>query len=81
MRQSLQIVPTTSGLAEVDRLLTYIRESVVDSENKPITPPEVLSVANHLIRQRIWDDPCLQQRLQDILDDLRFRPNGARSLL
>ena len=73
MRQSLQIVPTTSGLAEVDRLLTYIRESAVDSESRPITPPEVLSVANHLIRQRIWDDPGLKQWLQEVLDELRFR--------
>ena len=73
MRQSPQIVPTTSGLTEVDRLLTYIRESVVDSENKPITPSEVLLVANRLIRQRIWDDPGLKQRLQEILDDLRYR--------
>ena len=73
MSQSLQIVATTSGLTEVDRLLTYIRESVTDSENRPITPPEVLAVANQLIRQRIWDDPGLKQRLQEVLDDLRFR--------
>jgi hypothetical protein len=73
MRQSLKIVPTTSGLTEVDRLLTYIRESATDSENTPITPPEISVVANHLIRQRIWDDPGLEQRLQEILDELRFR--------
>jgi hypothetical protein len=42
MKQSLQIVPTTSGLTEVDRLLTYIRESAMDSENRSITPPEFL---------------------------------------
>jgi hypothetical protein len=73
MRQSIKIAPTTSALSEVERLLTYIRESVVDSENSPITPQEVPVVANHLIRQRIWDDPCLKQRLQEALDDLRFR--------
>ncbi len=73
MRQLLQIVPTTSGLTEVDRLLTYIRESVVDSENKPITRREVMAVANHLIRQQIWDDPGLKHRLREILDDLRCR--------
>ncbi len=73
MRPSLQIVPTTSGLTEVDRFLTYIRESVTDSEQTPITPQEVMAVANHIIRQRIWDDPGLKQRLQEVLDDLRFR--------
>jgi hypothetical protein len=73
MKQSLQIVPTTSGLTEVDRLLTYIRELVTDSERTPITPPEVMAVANHIICQRIWDDPGLDQRLQEVLDDLRFR--------
>jgi hypothetical protein len=73
MRQSMKVVPTTSALSEIDRFLTYIRESVVDSENSPITPQEVQTVANHLIRQRIWDDPCLKQRLQEALDELRFR--------
>lgn len=73
MRQSLKIVPAISGLSEVERLLTYIRESVVDSENMPITPQEVPMVVNSLIRQRIWDDPYLKQRLQEALDDLRFR--------
>jgi hypothetical protein len=52
---------------------TYIREAATDSENTPITSPEVSVVANHLIRQRIWDDPCLTQRLQEALDELRFR--------
>jgi hypothetical protein len=69
----MKIVPTASALSEIDRFLTFIRESVVDSENSPITLQEVQAVANHLIQQRIWDDPCLKQRLQEALDDLRFR--------
>ncbi|NET33341.1 MAG: hypothetical protein F6K19_15195 [Cyanothece sp. SIO1E1] len=60
-------------LTEVNRLLTHIQASVIDSEQTPIRPEEVPVIANLLIEQLIWQYPYLDQVLQELLDNLHFQ--------
>lgn len=57
---------------EIHRLLIYIEQNTSDSERSPIQPDEIPFVVNCLIQRLIWQHSCLDQVLQEILDDLRF---------
>lgn len=62
-----------SSLVEIDRLVHYIQHHAVDSEHTPIQPDETIEIVNQLIQQLVWRYPHLDQVLQELLDDLRFR--------
>lgn len=64
---------TTFSLTEVDRLLSHIQATAIDSEQASITPGEVPVIANAVVRRLVWGDPCLNQVIQEELDELRFR--------
>ncbi|BAU15924.1 hypothetical protein LEP3755_64900 (plasmid) [Leptolyngbya sp. NIES-3755] len=59
-------------LSEINRLLTYIEQTAIDSENTPIHASEILTVANSVIKRVVWRQENLQQIIQEALDDLRF---------
>ena len=61
------------NLSEVNQLIDYVRHHAVDSEQTPICSDEISIVTNRLIQQLIWNYPYLDQVLQEVLDDLRFR--------
>lgn len=64
---------TVYNLKEVSRLIAYIGQHTVDSEQTPICSDEIPTIVNQLIQQLIWKYPYLDQVLQELLDELRFR--------
>lgn len=72
MTQPLCTDHSSCSEIELDRLLTYIAENTQDSERSPIQANEIPAVVNCLIQRLIWQQPHLDQVLQEILDDLRF---------
>lgn len=72
------IVPGTNfefsanELSEVNRLLHYIEQTAIDSENTPIHATEIQIVADLVIERIVWRHSNLQQIIQEALDDLRF---------
>ncbi|GAP99756.1 hypothetical protein [Leptolyngbya sp. NIES-2104] len=58
--------------SEVEQLLNYIEQTAIDSESTPIAPDEVEIVTNLIIQRLVLQHPCLDQTIQEILDDLRF---------
>jgi hypothetical protein len=64
---------TTQSLAEVDRLLKHIQVTALDSEQTPIAAAEVPTIANAVVKRLVWGNPCLDQVVQEELDELRFR--------
>lgn len=73
MSQDFSRSTAPSNLSELNRLVAYIGQHSVDSEQVPITPEEIPIVTNQLLRQLIWNYPCLDELLQELLDELRFR--------
>jgi hypothetical protein len=63
---------TVSELKEVKRLLTYIQQTGIDSENTPIHLSEVPIVADLMIQTLVLQHPHLDQIIQETLDALRF---------
>ncbi|MGG6268993.1 hypothetical protein ACQ4M3_30675 [Leptolyngbya sp. AN03gr2] len=63
---------SANELDEVNRLLNYIKQTAIDSENTPIHDTEILIVANLVIKRIVWKQENLQQVIQEALDDLRF---------
>lgn len=63
---------TVSELKEVKRLLTYIQQTAIDSENTPIHLSEVPIVADLMIQTLVLRHPHLDQIIQETLDALRF---------
>lgn len=72
MTQKVHSYKSSCPVIEINRLLTYIGQNTIDSERSPIQPDEIPAVVNCLIQRLIWQQPCLDQVLQEILDDLRF---------
>lgn len=72
MTQKVHSHKSSCPAIEINRLLTYIGQNTIDSERSPIQPDEIPAVVNCLIQRLIWQQPCLDQVLQEILDDLRF---------
>jgi hypothetical protein len=62
----------TCSEIEINQLLTYIERRTSDSERSLIQADEIPVVVNRLFQRLIWQYPCLDQFLQEILDDLRF---------
>jgi hypothetical protein len=60
-------------MKEVQRLISYIEQTAIDSEQMPIQPQEVGSVTHQVIQRLIWDAACLDQIVQEILDNQRFQ--------
>jgi hypothetical protein len=60
-------------LQEVQRLMSYIEQNAVDSERMPIQPEEVVSVTNQVIQRLVWGADCLDQVVQEVLDNQRFQ--------
>ncbi|MDX2244948.1 MAG: hypothetical protein NW224_30095 [Leptolyngbyaceae cyanobacterium bins.302] len=73
MNQNLSDTTILYNLSEVNRLIVYIRQHTVDSEQTPICSDEIPTIANQLIQQLVWKSPHLDQVLQELLDELRFR--------
>lgn len=63
---------SANELSEVNRLLHYIDQTAIDSENTPIHATEILIVAYLVIERIVWRHENLQQIIQEALDDLRF---------
>ncbi|MCU0548427.1 MAG: hypothetical protein MUC48_03680 [Leptolyngbya sp. Prado105] len=63
---------STVELSKVKRLLTYIQQTAIDSENTPIQPSEVSIVADLMIQTLVLQHPHLDQIIQETLDALRF---------
>lgn len=59
-------------LSEINRLLEYIEQTAIDSENTAINASEVSIVADLVIKRIVWRHENLQQVIQEALDDLRF---------
>jgi hypothetical protein len=57
---------------EVEQLLNYIEQTAIDSESTPIAPDEVEIVTHLVIQRLVLQHPCLDQTIQETLDDLRF---------
>ncbi len=72
MTQHLNIYASSCPALEMDRLVTYIAQNTIDSEQSLIQPDEVPAVVNCLIQRLIWQHTHLDQVLQESLDDLRF---------
>lgn len=72
MTQKVHSYKSSCPVIEINRLLTYIGQNTIDSERSPIQQDEIPAVVNCLIQRLIWQQPCLDQVLQEILDDLRF---------
>lgn len=72
MNQNLSQKLAASPLGTMEQLLIYIQETAIDSERTPIAPDEVAIVANLIIQRLVLQHPCLDQTVQEILDDLRF---------
>ncbi len=72
MTQHLNTYKSFYSVLEIDRLLTYVVQNTIDSEQLPIQPDEVPAVMNCLIQRLIWQHAHLDQVLQEMLDDLRF---------
>lgn len=72
MNQDFSQRLTTSQFSTIEQLLTYIEQTAIDSENIPIASDEVAIVANLLIQRLVLQHACLDQTIQEILDDLRF---------
>ena len=72
MTQHLNTHESSCPALEMDRLVTYIAQNTIDSEQLPIQPDEVPAVVNCLIQRLIWQHTHLDQVLQESLDDLRF---------
>jgi hypothetical protein len=73
MTQQLHTYKSACPAIEINRLLTYIAQNTLDSEQSPIQSDEIPAVVNCLIQRLVWQQPHLDQVLQEILDDLRFR--------
>lgn len=72
MTQQLHTYKSACPAIEINRLLTYIAQNTMDSEQSPIQVEEIPAVVNCVIQRLIWQHPNLDQVLQEILDDLRF---------
>ncbi len=72
MTQHLNTYESSCSALEMDRLVTYIAQNTIDSEQSLIKPDEVPAVVNCLIQRLIWQHTHLDQVLQESLDDLRF---------
>lgn len=72
MTQQLHAYKSACPAIEINRLLTYIAQNTLDSERVLIQSDEIPAVVNCLIQRLIWQQPHLDQVLQEILDDLRF---------
>jgi len=73
MTQNFSETATLGDLAEVNRLILYIQQNAIDSEQQPVRTEEVSIVAGLLLQRLVWRSPNLEQVLQEVLDDLRFR--------
>jgi hypothetical protein len=62
-----------ADLAEVRRLLSYLREQAVDSQNIPVTSEELPPLANCLISRLVVQNPLLNEVIQEELDNLRYK--------
>ncbi|MCU0550563.1 MAG: hypothetical protein MUC48_14535 [Leptolyngbya sp. Prado105] len=72
MNQDLFQGLTASSCGAMEELLVYIEQTAIDSESTPIAPDEVAIVADLIIQRLVLRHPCLDQTVQEILDDLRF---------
>jgi hypothetical protein len=72
MTQDLGRTTPTYHLIEVSRLISYVSQHTVDSEQTPIRPDEIPTIVNQLIERLIWEYPCLNEVLQELLDELHF---------
>ena len=70
---SLAFTYNLTDLTEVDRLLMYIQNRAIDSEGSRVLADEVPIVTNLVIQQLVWRYPCLDQIIQELLDNLRFQ--------
>lgn len=59
-------------LDPMSRLVAYIGQHTVDSEQQPIHSEEIPTVVDHLIQQLVLKYPHLDEVLQETLDDLRY---------
>jgi hypothetical protein len=73
MTQNFSETVMLGNLAEVDRLILYIQQNAIDSEQQPVRMEEVPIVAGLVLQRLVWRSPNLEQVLQEVLDDLRFR--------
>jgi hypothetical protein len=73
MTQNSSETVTLGDLAEVNRLILYIQQNAIDSEHQRVRREEVPIVAGLLLQRLVWHSPNLEQVLQEVLDDLRFR--------
>ena len=73
MTQNFSETVTLGNLAEVNRLILYIQQNAIDSEQQPVRTEEVPIVAGLLLQRLVWRSPNLEQVLQEVMDDLRFR--------
>jgi hypothetical protein len=73
MTQNFSETVTLGDLAEVNRLILYIQQNAIDSERQPVRLEEVSIVAGLVLQRLVWRSPNLEQVLQEVLDELRFR--------
>ena len=73
MTQHLNTYKSSCPALEMDRLVTYIAQNTIDSEQSLIQPDEIPAVVDCLIQRLIWQHSHVDQVLQEILDDLRFK--------
>jgi hypothetical protein len=69
----IQDISAIHCFGEMDRLLQYIADRTVDSEQMPIQTEEIFTVVNQLMQRLVWSYPYLDEALQELLDELRFR--------
>ncbi|MDX2241849.1 MAG: hypothetical protein NW224_14280 [Leptolyngbyaceae cyanobacterium bins.302] len=64
---------------EFQRLLNYLQEQAVDSQEIPVTSVELPTLAICLIHRMILQHPLLNEIIQEELDNLRYKIHGSKS--
>ena len=59
------------------QLASQLRQTARDSENRPITEPEIAPTIERLVLQLVLNYRYLDEAIQETLDDLRFRETAA----
>ncbi len=72
-QQTNRTMYSTANLTEVNRLLNHIESTAIDSEQTPVTPGEIPVVADAVVKRLVLGNSCLDQLVQEELDELRFR--------